>query len=398
MTGTSKYQGSCFNLEPMRPRLILMLSALIVLNACNILETLTNPSGNAGPVGSGDPGPVPGSRDVRTWPFSSTSIWNTPIGSKAEFVPSGLQADAYWGSFSMEVVVVLTPEAPLTDVFENLKDWSDPSVGARCLKEGPNINKPTVRLPIPSDWTYPHEGKLPDGVAAIMLPNKRTLYQTQPFHRCIAGSYATSHYPYEQVDIYGDGRLGAHGGSGLSSLGGTIRIGELVPGGAIRHAMKVSVNNKLYLAYNNDGSRGYRWPARKSDGESDINYQGKVPALEMGALLALNSDFDVLQLRTEPARIIATAFKNYGAYVVDETAGTMVILDLERGPAGRVQSEFKSKWGYGFDQAKIRPNGNAFGEDMAKIWPALQVVNNNTASSIGGGGTPIVDRAPDVKP
>jgi hypothetical protein len=304
-----------------------------------------------------------------------------------------LQPDPYWGSFAQEIVVLLTPEAPLTDVHENLKDWSDKSVGARCPKEGKFI----TQLPMPSDWTYPHEGGLPDGVAAIMLPDKRTLYQTQPFHRCVAGSYATSHYEYPRADIYGDGIQGAHGGSGLSSLGGTIRLGELVPDGAIRHAMKVSVNNKLYLAYNNDGTPGFRWPARKSDGGASTNYQGKVPALEMGALLALKPDFDVLQLRTEPARIIATAFKNFGAYVVDETAGQMVILNLERGPAGRVKDEFKSKWGYQFDQAKDARDG-LFGADLAKIWPALHVVNNNTASNIGGGGTPRADRAPAVKP
>jgi hypothetical protein len=396
----------------MRLRLILALviptlACVTTLSACNILQSLTDPTKNGGssgptgptgPVGSGEPGPTPGARDVRLWPFASTSIWNTPIGSNAEYVASGIRTDPYWGSYGQEAIVVLTPEAPLTDVFENLKDWSDQSVGARCLKEGPNINKPVTRLPIPSDWTYPHEGGLPDGVAAIMLADKRTVYQTQPFHRCVAGSYATSHYPYEQVDIYGDGRLGAHGGSGLSSLGGTIRIGELVPGGAIRHAMKVSVNNRLYLAYNNDGSGGFRWPARKSDGGAQSNYQGKVPALEMGALLALRADFDVLQLRTEPARIIATAFKNYGAYVTDETGGEMVILNLERGPAGVVKNEFKNKWGYGFDQSRLVQDGSIFGQDMAKIWPALQVVNNNTANNIGGGGTPRVDRAPEVNP
>jgi hypothetical protein len=378
----------------MRPRLILILAALIILSACNILESLTNTTANGGRVGTGEPGPTPGSREVRLWPFSSASIWNTPIGSNAEYVPSGLQVDSFWGSFAQEVVVIMTPDAPLTDVFENLKDWSDPSAGARCPAEGKLI----TRLPIPSDWMYPHEKGLPDGVAAIMLSDKRNLYQTQPFHRCVAGSYATSHYEYPRADIYGDGIQGAHGGSGLSSLGGTIRMGELVPEGAIRHAMKVSVNNKLYLAYNNDGTPGFRWPARKSDGESNVNYQGKFPALEMGALLALKPDFDVLQLRTEPARIIATAFKNYGAYVVDETGGQTVILNLERGPAGRVKDEFKSTWKYEFDQSRLPRDGSAFGQDMATIWPALQVVNNNTASNIGGGGTPRVDRAPEVKP
>jgi hypothetical protein len=376
----------------MPPRLILYIGLIFSLSGCNILQSLTDSFG--GPVGSGEASPTPPSREVRTWPFSSNSIWNTPIGDRAEFVPAGLRASSYWGSFAQESIIVMTPDAPLTDVFENLKDWSDPSAGARCLKEGKLIRQ----LPLPSDWIYPHEAGLPDGVAAIMLGDKRSLYQTQPFHRCVAGSYATSHYPYDTVDIYGDGQYGAHGGSGLSSLGGTIRLGELVKDGTIRHVMKVSVNNTRYLAYNTDATPGFRWPARNSDGGSNINYKGNVAALEMGALLALKPDFDVPSLRTEPARIIATAFKNYGAYVVDETAGDMVILNLERGTAGRVKDEFKSKWGYEFDQAKFTPNGNAFGEDLSRIWPALQVVNNNAANNIGGGGRPRMVRAPEVKP
>jgi hypothetical protein len=134
-----------------------------------------------------------------------------------------------------EDIIVLTPAAPLTDVYENFKDWNDSTPGARCSKDG----KLFMRVPIPTDWTYPHEGAVPDAAAAIMLQDGRSLYQTQPFHRCAAGGHTTSHYDYPTVDIYGDGIEGAHGGSGLSSIGGTIRVGELKPGGEIRHALKI---------------------------------------------------------------------------------------------------------------------------------------------------------------
>ncbi len=36
-----------------------------------------------------------------------------------------------------------------------------------------------------------------------------------------------------------DGTYGAHGGSSLSAIGGTIRLGELLPGNVIRHTLKV---------------------------------------------------------------------------------------------------------------------------------------------------------------
>ena len=33
--------------------------------------------------------------------------------------------------------------------------------------------------------------------------------------------------------------LGPHGGTGLSAIGGTIRLGELGPTGSINHALKL---------------------------------------------------------------------------------------------------------------------------------------------------------------
>src|SRR5947199_350321 len=86
---------------------------------------------------------------------------------------------------------------------------------------------------------------------------------------------------YVPGDLLGTGNSGAHGGSMLSSLGGTIRLGELVPGGAIRHALKVNLygNDDYYY----DGStHGYRWPATTADGYASGAYHGSVPALRMG--------------------------------------------------------------------------------------------------------------------
>jgi hypothetical protein len=290
-----------------------------------------------------------------------------------------------------EDIIVLTPAAPLTEVFENFKDWSDSTPGARCSKDG----KLLKRVPIPTNWTYPHEGAVPDAAAAVMLPDGRSLYQTQPFHRCAAGGHATSHYDYPTVDIYGDGIEGAHGGSGLSSIGGTIRVGELKPGGDIRHALKIYVWANAYLAYNNDGTRGYRWPAVKADGAAASMYGGKNPALEMGALLALKPDFNVAGLKTEPAWMIARALQDYGAYVIDNAGSDNIGLSLERGPDGRVITEFKQTWGYDFQSPRVN---TPFAADLATLWPALHVVDNNAPGSIGGGGTPRRPPAPPVWP
>ena len=123
----------------------------------------------------------------------------------------------------------------------------------------------------------------------------------------------------EKEDLLKTGNSGAHGGSMLSSLGGVIRLGELVPGGTIRHALKVN----LFGADNYySGSGGYRWPATTADGCAPGCYGGSVPALRMGSLLALPPSVDVnsMGLETDAAKILAHAFQDYGGYTVDDTA------------------------------------------------------------------------------
>lgn len=85
--------------------------------------------------------------------------------------------------------------------------------------------------------------------AALLLPDNRTLVQMQPLYRAettgnfVAWYHTGAPQPFPwTVDVLGDGNLGAHGGSGLSSFGGTIRTGELLPAtGPIRHALKLEL-------------------------------------------------------------------------------------------------------------------------------------------------------------
>ncbi len=68
----------------------------------------------------------------------------------------------------------------------------------------------------------------------------------------------------------------------------------------------------------------------------------------MGALLALKSDFDLNALQTEPAKIVARAFMDYGGYVVDNTAWDVYAIAIVWGPAGRVRDELLATWGFDF--------------------------------------------------
>src|SRR6267154_2480542 len=99
---------------------------------------------------------------------------------------------------------------------------------------------------MPSNY-YVENG--PGNNSAVFLdPNGHTLIQTQPFARCApptvtdgSGTTLTDLSNFPLVNIYGDGVRGSHGGSGLSAIGGSIRLGELRPLSpqGPRHALKL---------------------------------------------------------------------------------------------------------------------------------------------------------------
>ncbi len=116
----------------------------------------------------------------------------------------------------------------------------------------------------------------------------------------------------------------------------------------------------------------------------------------MGALLALppRISLDSLGFETVPGRRLADAFRDYGAYVVDDTFWDVYAIVTEWGPEGRVKDEFEKAWGFRIDpDSKDTP----WSRDMDRIFLNLHVVVNNTPSSIGGGGKPRAALAPDLE-
>ncbi len=328
-------------------------------------------------------------RDPMLWPFASTSIWNMPIGSDAHLTPANLEASREIGNFQEEDIVVLAPNAPMTDVLTSNADW-DPTRD-RCLPEPERIVVDRVPIP-PGFLTEPQLGSTDNNAAAILGSDGRTLHQSQPLVLCSSGA-ATSHYRAADTDLYGDGIIGSHGGSRLSALGGTIRLGELVPDGIIRHAMKIVMDPRYFHYDTTDPTPGYRWPASTADGYASVSYTGGNPALEMGSLLVLPADFNVESLHTEPARIIARAARDYGMYVVDSAGFDAYSLATEWSPNGRVASEFQRVWGMPYVQEDLT---NPWSLDMATIVTHLSIVTNNRPEAPGGGGTPRVPMAPPL--
>jgi hypothetical protein len=344
-------------------------------------------------------------------PFASMSIWNMPIGSGAVFAPANLSANPDPSgaigrtpvSQPEEERIVLTPTAPLTTIYYSNAAWTDAD---RCSPSNTgSVYGFPKRIPMPSGFVVTSDGKN-DG-AAFLMPDGRTIVQMQPLARCTTGGSGTALVAHSNwtVDLYGDGIAGAHGGSGLSTIGGTIRLGELRPGQlGMHHALKIDVYSALELYHGATRADDYRWPASTADSCTPRCY-GSVPgpnnnnpAMKMGALLAIPSSLNInsLGLETEAALQLAWTLQNYGAYIVDSNPAPDFYFAVEEGAQGSFQAQFQADWGFPFYEYVM--NNTPWVRDIMRIRPVLQVVNNNSPTSIGGGGTPLQPLAPPIGP
>ena len=331
--------------------------------------------------------PPPATRDKLRQPFASTSPWNMPLGAGARYAPVGFKPDLDYATVD-EDVIVLTPNAPRRDLYIHGN-----SIG-RCVQSGLT----GVRVPIPDAYQVPDADSVwkPNFAGAFLMPDGRTIVQTSATARCGVGAPVTAGFRVSNVDIYGDGIAGGHGGSGMSSVGGSIRLGELVGAAPIRHALKMNID---CLRYCSQANGGYRWPALNADMYA-LNWDGygsqgyAVPGLGMGSLLALPPSLDIgaMGLETAAGKKLAWTLQNYGAYVVDDAhnpAGNWSVIawDAEKG----ADDELFAATGYRLD-TNIGPSYR----DTVRIVTALAMVDNNGPSSVGGGGTPRQPLAPPI--
>lgn len=332
-------------------------------------------------------------RDYLKWPFLPASIWNLPIGASARFAgPPIVTPPTAQAFFEDPDILILRPEAPMTDVYYNGDGWTG---GSRCAPQGGVL----FTAPIPADFVVAGASptNTPNNALAVLLADKHTLLQGQPFTRCVANSPPTCMFSDAPgvEDLYGYGVSGYHGGSHLSSIGGCIRLGELLPGGAIRHAIQLGLYGRENLSAQ---LGGYRWPALTADSGYTTLYGGTHPELRMGSLLAIppTVSMDSLAFETQPAQIIFRALQDYGAYVVDDSGWSAINISTEISPDGRVTQEFLAAYGFPMTQFTLN---NPWSRDTLKMMNVLGVVDNwdfttwqRVAASDGtegaGGGTP----------
>ena len=355
------------------------------------------------------------SRNLGLQPFSNTSPWNHPIGTGAIYtsVPNlanlaiGLRTGDKWTCgiylasaadrqgilyFRNDMWSLLYKGITIDGVHYPVYNSGNPSVVENALLAGANdlpykygttgpvwpANFYSTIIPGSSGPSWPsgiHQttdayfsrtfhippGAVPspdtDGNIAIYQPNGWFLdcYGAVVLSNgsivCAIASY---------IDSAGDGTGYASGrrASLLPSFAGQIRQGEITAG-VIPHALVCNMSAAIL-------KEQAQWPAVCWD--TNAGYSGTLP---MGALLAIPQNVNINSLGLTPkGLIVARALQNYGLYVSDRG-----------GPAGMtILAELTA--------TDVRWTGQS--TDLNIIKQNLKWVSNNSATAMGGGGTPIV--------
>lgn len=304
------------------------------------------------------------------------------------------------------------PETPFVD-----QGWwgnDNECGGDHCCRR--SSAKQIGTLPFPVNWTA---NMTSNNAAALLMPDQETLVQFQPLVRCTPGSPLFSlppdlFYPNksktppagllnQNASILGEGTWGAHGGSHLSSIGGTIRLGELLPDAPpIPHALKLMLFAARYYWPGNATVACYRWPALNCDFAWSASrdpavsnwYNGTNEKLKPGALLAVPERLSreiALDLQTVLGRKMLAVLTDYGGYLDDNTDSNTGAFNVENGVVEEVAAAYD---GLALNCGPSAP----FYEDMVAIFRGLHIVDNNTPHSKGGGGQPRRPPAPPICP
>ena len=307
-------------------------------------------------------------RDPWYRPFRSDSIWNTPIGTAARYVDARLPAQPF---VLLDRVLLIraderTPRQPLIRPGGWTSRCTGTSPTGEYLHLPSDLLIPDARLEADGSWTTPNH------VAAFLAPDGRTVINTNAVARCSPGGpiygYWTNEPTVDRSDLYGDGRLGSHGGSRLSGLGGAIRPGELSGEVEIRHALDVLISAE-YMWWGNGDC--YRWPAARCDSYASAEtYGGSIEALRMGALLALPPSLtpEAIGVTSPVGRRLFAALQDYGAYITDDSAWEAYYLSVDSEAIGTFE------WG---------PTQR---HEFNLMMTSVAIVDDNRPEAIGGEG------------
>lgn len=306
-------------------------------------------------VRSGTPPEYPGdtppaaTRTAALQPFLTSSPWNTPVGSGAQFEGEDGEVTQSFLTHGKPVVnrdswSIAVYTATTSDPVTTLVGTVD---GAR------------YRGYVPADTTAPGGT---DREVSIIQPNGTEAYGIYDWGS-ISGTTATSQIVLP-VDLLGTGWGSGTRAASTPNIAGLIRNHELEQN-EIQHAVAMALPRSALEV-------GPVWPAISQDGDTS-EYTGDVP---MGTLFAIPGDVDVTGLGlTDDGLALARALQDFGAYVVD-SAGTNALY-CEVACNVTDYNELNAAW--------------------KQLEPLMRAMTNNSETNVGGGGTPRVTPPPEVQ-
>jgi hypothetical protein len=323
---------------------------------------------------------APAARDPLRWPFARTSIWNTPIGTRARYLPAQISSTGF--GVAVDWLVVTRSSDRAVPVYMPAASGASPCT--RTAQQLARRHGQARRLErVPEELVI---SSATSSGSTFLQPDGRTLVSFDNTARCVPGGPLYGQWR-GQTSVLGDGISRSRAGPGLSGIGGSIRMGELTGSDPIRHALKFEVAAGFLFRDHATGST--RWPARRTDVHAAEQFAGSVPGLRVGSLLALAPTATAARLgvRSAPGTKLLAALRDYGAYVAGVSGAETVDLFVEHQAA----ADFAERTGYTVD---AEPGLRA---DMDRIIPALAVVDDNSPSSVGGRGARRAPWAPPLK-
>ncbi len=296
-------------------------------------------------------------RDLAEWPFDVCSPWNMPIGEGASFA----EVDGpVWKSDTLKYGLLI-----------NSTEWTIPVYVAKASDPLRKIyrddgNPTTAHVEFTAH--VPDAAKPdPAGDAHLHIVDE-THQQVIEMLSVFRRSDGELEAPFPNIiDLRGSGIFDSYHGScayGGSCTAGLIRKGELTQG--IHHALRMAISPASL------NPEGPVWPAVTHED----NYTCTGCRLHMGSLLAIPGDVNLSTIAGaagSSSYLLAKALQDYGAYVVDRGH-----LNLYVEPSAADEAAT-------LDWALLQ-----------EIPKYLQVVSNNSATSVGGGGKPRQCLAPPV--
>ena len=277
-------------------------------------------SGGAAPQGAV-------TRDPALWPFSADSPWNMPLGKDAKFADTSdpATADVLRGNARVNANNGWSHPVYRAKADDPLTTWTD--VRGKVVSYLPaEKGQESLQERVPADAT-PAEGNGKwDRHMHVVAPDGKSLIEGFRVQRPAPTSLTAQVY---RTDLRGTGiEKGGTRAYGGSAIGGLIRVHEMQER-RIPHAIAVAMGDGQ-LGKAGQGSpnsptfdQSFVWPATWTDG-----FAYKQPgSVRMGMLFAIPRSVDLNKLGLNPdALAVARAMQEYGAYVVDYGAPTIIYM------------------------------------------------------------------------